>query len=128
MEVLVNTARLIMYDQATEHAFGDPETLKEKVAIAFMHPNTMKQLTIKNHSNVKLRSEHGSIVLMAKEDDSMPEGVVTIPVSLWANQITGTMGEELIYKNFKVKIEPTTEPVPSLENLINKLKGVKGGV
>ncbi len=125
MEILVNTARLIRHDQASEHAFGDYETLKKKVAIAFMNPNTMRQLNVKNHSNVKIISEHGSVVLTAKEEDSIPEGIVTIPVSIWANQITGIIEDELIYKNFKAKIEPTTEPVPSFEDLINKLKGAK---
>ena len=45
-----------------------------------------------------------------------------MPVSIWANQLTGIKGKELIYKNIVVKVEPTRDPILTLQDLISFIK------
>ena len=122
MEMIINTIRMIEYDQAKEHAFGDNETLKANLAIALINPEELKALNRNSNSNLKITSQFGSVVLRIQEDKNVPKGMVCIPVSIWANQVTGMVNDQLIYKNFKAEVEPCSEPVLGLQDLILQIK------
>ena len=122
MEMIINTVRKIDHDQAKEHAFGDNKTLKENVALALINPENLKELNSKSNSNVKISSQFGSVILRAKDDENVPKGMVYIPVSIWANKLTGIENDQLIYKNLNANVESCTEPVLEFKELILKIK------
>ena len=122
MEMIINTVRKIDHDQAKEHAFGDNKTLKENVALALINPENLKELNSKSNSNVNISSQFGSVILRVKDDENVPKGMVYIPVSIWANKLTGIENDQLIYKNIKANVEPSTEPVLEFKELILKIK------
>ena len=122
MEMIINTVRKIDHDQAKEHAFGDYNKLKENVALALLNPANLKELKYETNSNIKISSQFGSVVLRVQEDENVPKGIVYIPVSIWANQLTGIDNDQLIFKNIKANVEPCNEPVLDFKELILKIK------
>ncbi len=122
MEMIVNTVRILEHDQAKEHMFGDDKSLKENVALALINPENLKGLKLTSNSNIKISSQFGSVILKIIEDENVPIGIINIPVSIWANQLTGVENDQLIYKNLKVKVEPSNDPVLDFEDLILKIK------
>lgn len=120
--MVINTVRKIDHDQAKEQAFGDDKTLKDNVALALINPENFKELNLKSDSNVKVSSQFGSIILRCQEDKNVPKGMIYIPVSIWANQLTGIENEQLVYKNIKASVEPSSEPVLDFKELILKIK------
>ena len=122
MNMIINTVRKIDHDQAKEHAYGDDKTLKENVALALINPENLKELNSKSNSNVKISSQFGSIILRVQDDENVPKGMVYIPVSIWANQLTGIDNDQLIFKNIKANVEPCNEPVLDFKELILKIK------
>lgn len=123
MELTLNTVRKIDYDQTREFAFGDKKSLEEHLAIAFLHPRNMKDLNLRKDAKVKISNEAGSIVVEAQEDEKVPVDSILLPVSIWANQITRVQGTEISYKNIKVIVDATNEPITKYEDIINKIKG-----
>jgi len=123
MEFLLNTIRMVDYDQVRELSFGDEDSLKEKLAIGIINPEDLKKLNLSPNSNIKVSSEFGEVVLKVKEDKDLPHGVIIVPVSIWANQITGIEKNKLLYKNLRANVVPTNDPVQGFKNLINNLKG-----
>ncbi len=122
MELIINTVRKIDHDQIKEHVFGNEITLKENVALAFINPDNLKETNIKINSNIKVTSKFGSVIIKVQEDKNVPKGMIYIPVSIWANQLTGIENNQLIYKNIKANIEPCNEPVTEFKELINRIK------
>jgi formylmethanofuran dehydrogenase subunit D len=62
------------------------------------------------------------VKLKTKQDENVPQSTILIPISIWANQLTGTEGNEVIYKNISVEVEPTRDPILSFEALISLIK------
>lgn len=122
MDMLVNTVRLMDYDQAKEYSEGDNNTLKEKLAIGFLNPEDYKNLNITPSSNLKIISNFGSVIIKVLQDKNVPLGTVNMPVSIWANQITGIENNELVYKNIKVKVEVTKDSILNLKDLLKAIK------
>jgi formylmethanofuran dehydrogenase subunit D len=122
MEMIINTVRKIDHDQAKEHAFEDDKSLKENVALAVINPENLKNLNLKSNSNIKITSQFGNVILRVQEDKNVPKGMIYIPVSIWANQLTGIINDQLIYKNLKANVEPSNEPVLDFKELILKIK------
>ena len=122
MDMLVNTVRMIDNDQAKEYSEGDNNTLTEKLAIGLINPEDFKNLNLTQSLNLKLISNFGSVIIKALQDKNVPLGTINMPVSIWANQITGIENNELLYKNIKVNVEATRDSVLGLEELINSIK------
>ncbi len=122
MKLRLNTSRKLDNDQAREQAFGDDTSLKENLAIAFFNPLDIKELNIKSDTNVLISNDNGSVVVKCKVDEKLPQGMVLMPVSIWANQITFVLNDDLIFKNIIVQIEPTEEKVLEYEDLLQKVK------
>lgn len=122
MDMLVNTVRMIDNDQAKEYSEGDNNTLTEKLAIGLINPEDFKNLNLIQSLNLKLISNFGSVIINALQDKNVPLGTINMPVSIWANQITGIENHELLYKNIKVNVEVTRDSVLGLKELINSIK------
>ncbi len=122
MDMLVNTVRMVDNDQAKEYSEGDNNTLTEKLAIGLINPEDFKNLNLTHSLNLKLISNFGSVIIKALQDKNVPLGTINMPVSIWANQITGIENNELLYKNIKVNVEATRDSVLGLEELINSIK------
>jgi len=118
----LSTSRKLDNDQAREQAFGDNLSLKENLAVAFFNPLDIKELKVKLDTNVRIFNDTGSVIVKCKEDDKLPQGMVLMPVSIWANQITFALNDDLMYKNIIVQIKPTEEKVLDYEELIQKFK------
>jgi formylmethanofuran dehydrogenase subunit D len=121
-EIKVNTVRMVDYDQVREYSFGDNISLKEKLAIGLINPTDFNKLNISSNSNMKLSNNFGSVVVKPIQDEEVPLGIIIMPISIWANQITGIENEEIIYKNIMVKVEATKEAVNDLKGLLNSIK------
>lgn len=121
--MIVNTVRMIDNDQAREYSFGDEISLKEKLALGFLNPDDFKKLNLGSSINLKISTKFGTVILKIKENEKVPKGIILIPISIWANQITGVQDNELFFKNFKASVESTREPVLSFKDLIKEIKG-----
>ena len=120
--MLVNTVRMVDYDQLREFAIGDNNSLKENLAIGIFNPEDMKKLKITEKSKVKLSSKFGNVIVNVKQGKDIPIGIILMPVSLWSNQITGVENGELIYKNIKVDVVSTQESLANLEDILSSIK------
>lgn len=121
--MIVNTVRMIDNDQAREYSFGDEISLKEKLALGFLNPDDFKKFNLGSSINLKISTKFGTVILKIKENEKVPKGIILIPISIWANQITGVQDNELFFKNFKASVESTREPVLSFKDLIKEIKG-----
>ncbi len=123
MELLVNSVRMVDYDQAREYSTGDYSTLRDNLAIGIINPEDFKKLNLTPSLNIKLANQFGNVILKVKQDKNVPEGMILMPVSIWANQITGVENNEIIFKNIKVKVEATRDKALEFKDLIKSIKG-----
>jgi len=119
MEMIVNTVRMMDYDQAKEYSFGDDNSLTENLAIGLLNPEDFKNLNITAHANLKIINKYGSVIIKPIQDKNVPSGIINMPVSIWANQITGLENSEIVYKNLSVNVEVTTDSVKNVKSLLN---------
>ena len=122
MEMIVNTVRMVDYDQLREHSFGDDNSLKENLAIGILNPEDFKILNLTPSLNLKLVSDYGEVIIKVKQEKDIPLGTILMPVSIWANQITGIINKQLIFKNLKVNAEATRDTVLDIKDLLNLIK------
>lgn len=120
--MLVNTVRMIDHDQVKEHSFGDDTSLKENLAIGIINPESFRNLNLTPSLNLKLSNENGHVIIKVKQDEDVPTGIILMPVSIWANQITGVDNEELLFKNIKVDVEVTRESVLDISDILKSIK------
>ncbi len=122
MEMLANTVRIIDYDQAREYALGDEDSLKQKLALGMINPEDFKKLNLTSNLNIKLSNKYGQVIVKAIQEKNVPSGIVLLPVSIWANQITGFENNRLLFKNVKVDVDVSSEPIMNIKDLINSFK------
>jgi formylmethanofuran dehydrogenase subunit D len=122
MEMILNTVRMVDHDQAREHAFGDEKSLMDNLAVGILNPEDFKKLSLTSSLNLKISSEYGEVIVKNKQDENIPQGIIIMPVSIWANQLTGITGKEIIYKNILVKVEPTRDSILTIQDLISFIK------
>jgi len=122
MEMIVNTVRMVDYDQLREHSFGDDNSLKENLAIGMLNPEDYKKLNLTPSLNLKLANDYGQVIIKVKQEKDIPLGTILMPVSIWANQITGIINKQLIFKNLKVNAEATRDTVLDIKDLLNLIK------
>ena len=125
MEMILNTIRLIKYDQGREFSFGDDLSLKENLAIGLLNPKDFKKLNLSSNSNIKIISQFGEVIVKAKPDEleEVPLNIINLPISIWANQLTGIEHNELLLKNIKVNVEATTEQILDFNEILTLIKG-----
>lgn len=122
MKMILNTVRMVDNDQAREHTFGDEQNLKEKLAIGLINPKDFEKLGLVPSLRIKLSNEYGEIIIEQTQDDKVPEGTIVMPISIWANQLTGVIGKDVIFKNIEVNVESTKDPVLNFREIISTLK------
>jgi len=122
MEMIVNTVRMVDNDQAREYSFGDNTSLRDKLAIGFINPEDFKSLNIKLNLNLRLNNNFGTVIVKPIEDKDVPKGSIIMPISIWANQITGIERNELFYKNIRVNVEVTSDSVLEIKDILNLIK------
>lgn len=113
---------MVDYDQAREHAFEEITSLEENLALGVLNPNDFKKLNMTSSLHLTISNENGEVIIKGKEDENVPEGIILMPVSIWANQLTSMENEELIYKNIEVNVESTSEPISAFKDLIKSIK------
>ena len=113
---------MVDYDQAREHAFEEITSLEENLALGVLNPNDFKKLNLTSSLQLNVSNKNGEIIIKAKEDENIPEGIILMPVSIWANQLTGIENEELIFKNIEVNAEPTSEPISAFKDILQSIK------
>ena len=122
MEIILNTVRMVDYDQVREYAFGDDNSLKENLAICIINPEDFNKLNLTPSLNLKLSNDNGEVIIKVKQDEKIPPGTIVMPVSIWANQLIGINNESIVYKNLKTNAEATRENVLDIRNLLEPLK------
>lgn len=125
MDFLLNTIRKIDNDQVKEHSFGNEQSLEENLAISFINPKDFDKLNLVSNLHLKISNNQRSIVVKLEKDDNVHEGTITMPVSIWSNQLTETLNNEIIYKNIVVSVEATREPILKFEEIIQKIRGIE---
>ncbi len=120
--MILNTVRMVDHDQVREYAFGDEKSLMENLAIAILNPEDFKNLNLTPSLNLKLSSEYGEVIVKNKQDEDIPQGTIIMPVSIWANQLTGIKGKDPVYKNILVKVVPSRDPILTFQDLISLIK------
>lgn len=122
MEMLVNAVRMVDHDQTREYALGDEDSLKEKLALGMMNPEDFKKLNLTSKLNIKLSNKYGQVIIKAIQEKEVPSGVILMPISIWVNQITGFEHDRLLFKNIKVSVNVSSEPIMNVKDLINSFK------
>ena len=113
-------------DQGTTKEHGKlSDEYREYVAICEMDSNDLKELGVKDNSNVKVSTKHGSIVVKAKESKRAPHPkIVYMPYGLWANIVVNpkTHGTGMpSFKGITAEIQPAPkEKIPSIPQLLNQ--------
>ena len=120
--MIVNTVRMMKYDQVKEYSFGDDNSLTQNLAIGLLNPEDYKNLNLTPNENLKISNNFGSVNVKPIQDKNVPIGTINMPVSIWANQISGLENNQLIYKNIKVIANATKDSVNNVKDLLNSIK------
>ncbi|GAG83542.1 unnamed protein product [marine sediment metagenome] len=96
MDFLLNTIRKIDNDQVKEHSFGNEQSLEENLAISFINPKDFDKLNLVASLHLKISNKQRNVVVKFEKDDNVPEKTITMPVSIWSNQLTEILNDELL--------------------------------
>ena len=92
------------------------------VAICHLSEKDFKSMQLAEGRNVLLRNEFGQVVLAARPDAGLPEGMVFIPMGPWANVLvgkeTGGCGTPH-FKGLAVEVAATDSPVLNIRELFS---------
>jgi formylmethanofuran dehydrogenase subunit D len=126
MKWVLNTGRTVTQGRFVEHK--NTTGYSEEVSTCFMNPLDVMELGLIENENVVVRSEWGSVVLMAVADEGVPSGMIFVPMGPFANHIVpgGTHSAGMPdYKNILVEVDPTDEPRKTAWDLIEDAGGVR---
>ena len=119
MNLQASIVRTVFQSVVSDMAIDSTE-YKDKLGICYVNPKDMKTLGIKE-GNLKLTSEFGTVIVKAVESErEAAEGIITLPLGPWANQISGVIEKEPILKSFKVKVEVVKEKITDIKALFRK--------
>jgi len=95
LKVVIITGRTIDQGKAIEGK-KISEDLPNIAATCELCPEDMEKLKIKEGETVRLRTDYGENIFIAKPSKSLDVGIVFIPMGLWANRVispnTGNIG------------------------------------
>ena len=124
LKVTLLTGRTI--DQGTTKEHGKlSDAYRENVAICEIDPADLEGLDIKENTNVRISTQHGAVVVKAKESKRSPHpGIVYMPYGLWANMVVGSQTHGTGMPSFKgitAEIQPApAEEVPTIPQLLKQ--------
>jgi formylmethanofuran dehydrogenase subunit D len=113
---------MVDYDQFKEYSLGDDSSLKENLAFGLLNPEDYEKLNLTPRMNLKVVNKYGQVVIKVKKEKNVPLGTILMPVSIWANQITGISNDQVNFKNIEVNTETTTDRVLEITDLLNIIK------
>lgn len=125
IKVTLLSGRTINQGTGKEHGKTSQEYY-ENVAICEIDPTDIKTLDLKNGTNVKISTEHGTVTVKPIESKRGPHPkIIYMPYGPWVNVIISptTHGTGMpSYKGIPAEIEPAapTERVLSLQELLEQ--------
>jgi formylmethanofuran dehydrogenase subunit D len=125
MKFLLNTGRTAAQGAGLDHKSG-PE-YREATSVCRMNPVDLMDLEIEADERIRATGPAGSIVLRVAASDEIPQGTVFVPLGPYANAVVGgeTHGTGMPdYKSVEVEIEPTDDPVPTIDMLMASVGGL----
>lgn len=94
-----------------------------KVAVCEINPEDLKRIGVESGSNVKVKTAYGEVVVKASASQAVSPGTIFIPMGPWANAVVNpdTYGSGMpTLKGIPATVEPTSDPVPTVAQLIQK--------
>lgn len=125
MKLLLNTGRTIHQGDTVERK--NSPSYETAVSVCYLHPVDMMELFLEEGDHVRVESKTGSVVLRAVPTESVRRGSAFVPLGPYANHIIAAETHSTGMPDFKsmdVLIEATSEPVPTLADLM----GLYGGL
>jgi formylmethanofuran dehydrogenase subunit B len=122
---VLNTGRSLLQGISMEGESKWSTKYFDAVAFAEMNPGDISALRLRDR--VKVRNEHGTVILRVKPNTKIPRGQVFVPMGPWANMLTDPNTDATgmpRLKGVKVFVEPTDEPLTTLTDVL-KLLGAK---
>lgn len=91
-----------------------------------LNASDAEKLGVSEGQPVGVTTPHGSIVVSAHTSHGLDQGMAFFPYGPWANQVFGTDtgGTGMpSYKGVRATVEPKAESVPTLTELVERLRG-----
>ena len=124
LEVILTTGRTIEQG-ITLAGMKISKDARDATAVCFMDPNDMSKLKISDNQNVRIKTSEGSIVVKAMTSKDAPhEGIIFMPLGIYANWITppGKAGIGVpLFKGIEATISKTRKSILEVEDLIQQL-------
>ncbi len=102
------------------------EEARVATGVCYLDPKDIERLDVKENDNVKISTSEGEIVVSARLSKDAPhEGIIFMPLGMYANWITppGSAGIGVPqYKGVKATITPTKEKILEVEELLQILE------
>ena len=102
------------------------EEARVATGVCYLDPKDMERLDVKENANVKISTSEGEIVVSARLSKDAPhEGIIFMPLGMYANWITPPGSEGIgvpQYKGVKAIIAPTKEKILEVEDLLQILE------
>ena len=125
MRGVLNTGRTIRQGSFVERK--NSPAYREEAASLHMNEVDMLDLELEEGSHVKVRSDQGAVVMVARPAEGLARGEVFVCLGPYANFLVNpeTHGTGMPdFKTTPVTIEPTTEPVPTVREIMERYGGV----
>lgn len=120
LEVTLSTGRTLKQGVGAEKGKHSKE-YSDAAGTLFMDPKDMRDMEIHLRDPVKLKTDHGEVVVRAdKSPDAPHEGIVFLPYGPWANKLIGTSTDSTgmpDFKNIPAEIEKTSAKPASIDEL-----------
>jgi formylmethanofuran dehydrogenase subunit D len=100
---------------------------QEEASSLHMNPVDMLERDLEEGGHVRVRSDFGEVVLKARTRSTLSRGELFICLGPYANHLVGpeTSGTGMPdFKTTRVTIEETTDPVPTVADLMKRCGGV----
>ena len=119
MRAALNTGRTIRQGSYVERK--NSPAYREEAASLHMNRVDMLEMEIEEGSHVRVESDQGAVVMVARPAEELARGEVFVCLGPYANFLVNpeTHGTGMPdFKSTVVTIEPTTDPVPLVRDLM----------
>ncbi len=125
MKFILNTGRTVWQGQAIESG-KDLQMYVDAAAICYMNKEQMEDLGVKPGDNIKVVSDYGDVIVkVVSTVETLPEGMLYIPMGPWANRVIRAITDCTAtpsFKNVPVDVTPTEEAVLDMPTLMKVYK------